>query len=708
MTGFIQPAPNKFGLAVVRRGRDSGVSWQGILYPEMEKPVGCRDSVQRVLEQLDQVAPGVPLLALGQTVFWDEPSKSVLLRLMEACGRTRPFFFGVHDTDYFARLHKPLATPAREPFLMLPHNDRSTRALWSSAGEISCLFGSELIPTRARYREAGAQLEKVAQRHPAGREAFLDAITEAWGWRGLVALEGSPRPICEIPAQTVLPALEGLLRWGFENTLHCLTDAHQRERARQRAEMIRTRVQTLALSDIWDESETAGCEGLSLADLYRYLYRDFLEWLIGRVPEQVGFTRTTELLRFTPQTAHLPRFRLLQRFLDPRTRPLCEQAYNATVAGTEIYTLDEFGEGALPFDLLIPKRGRGTLLLTPRYLTILTPEPITLPLKQPIETVDALASLISETFGDRCTLIGKALTLVPMLAHEFVFVFNERGSPYLNLSASMLRSMQQAGIEMELNPLLRLRHATWDTIGAECIMLHLPDHLAMAFGERELCSGQFARRWRAVVQAQRARLHELGRCRSPRELMQYLAASGVEPSDWHEKLALYEQLHRRLQQVGARAESLRQQAHALHAERRALRRERAQLEHQKGEHFRRARQAADETERQQHLTQRAACEARLQAIEKRLRTIESELKQLLAQRLQIGRSPALSRIRQQVQQLEYEAEWARVQLARAAILTAEGLTLTHARPTAWWFLLLSDAWFDANTQQAELYLEWLT
>jgi len=90
-----------------------------------------------------------------------------------------------------------------------------------------------------------------------------------------------------------------------------------------------------------------------------------------------------------------------------------------------------------------------------------------------------------------------------------------------------------------------------------------------------------------------------------------------------------------------------------------------------------------------------------------MRTLGSELKQLLAQRLQIGRSAELSDIRQQVLQLEYEAELARVELARTAILTAEGLTLTHARPTAWWFLLLSNAWFEANIQQAELYLEWL-
>ncbi|GBC93351.1 hypothetical protein HRbin15_01842 [bacterium HR15] len=665
----------------------------------MREPVECRASVERVLEQLDREAPGVPLLALGQTVFWDEPTKSVLLWLMEACQRVRPFFFGVHDTDYFARLHAREWRVASsewhgDGFALLPHNDYSTRALWSSAGEISCLFGSELIPTRARYREAGAQLEKVAPHHPAGRIAFLDAITEAWGWRGLVATGRAPLPVYEIPVREVLPALDALLQWGFEATLQCLAEPEQRERARQRAERIRQRVHELvALSD----------GSLSLADLYRYLYRDFLVWLIGRVPETVGFTRTTELLRFTPETAHRPRFQLLQHFLDPRTRPLCERAYNEAVADTEIYTLDEFGEGALPFDLLIPRRGRGTLLLTERYLTVLTPEPVILRLKQPVETVATLAEVLAQAFGDATVLIGKALTLVPMLAHEFVFVFNERGSPYLPLSVRMLQRMHQEGIAFALYPLLRLRYATWDTIGAECVQLRLPDHLATAFGERELCSEQFARRWREVVQAQKELLHALSACHSPRALMRFLAERYGEP--WQGYTAVYEELHGQLQQLGKEADKLRQQAHALHAERRALKRERARLEREKGEHFRRAIRSDSESERQRHMAQREACEVRLQAIAERLRAIRQQLRQLLAQRLQMGRTPEQLAVRERVQQLEYEAEVARVELARNAILTAEGLPLTNARPTAWWFLLVSDAWFRANAQQTELYLE---
>lgn len=620
-----------------------------------------------ILETLERKAPGVPLLALGQTVFWDEPMKVGLVPLLREWDYPRPLILGVHDTDYFAR--SPLKSVAPEKrvadgFALLPHNDGTTRALWSAAGEISCLFGGEVYPTRARYRQLNADIERVARLHPSGRQAYLDAITEAWGWRGLVALNAPPMPICEVPLAQVLPALRALLQWGFENTLALVADPALQDHARAKAEQILRRVEQLA---------EALPEG-NLADLYRYLYRDFLVWLIGEIPETVGFTRTTELLRFNRQTAHLPRFRLVDLFLNPKTRTLCEQAYNQTVKGTEVYTLPHFGEGALPFDLLVPGRGRGTLLITDRYLTVMTPEPLVVRLPHPLHTVEALAEMVQSAFGDSCTLVGKAITLITMLAHEYVFVFSERGSPYTTRTALFHRLLQNQGVELEVYPILRLRYPTWDSLGeVEPFHLNLPEHLAHAFGKSQIETREFAQRWHSVVMAQRDLLERLGAIRSPRALMEFLMQQNQ--ADWGERLALYEAIHAQLRQIGKQAEALRAEAHALHAERRQLKPLLREQPHRAGE------------------------------IGNRLRELKMRLRTLNTERLRIGHTPEAERLRAQARQLETEAEAVRIQKVREAVLTVEGLTHTHARPSAWWFVLLSKEWYRACLRNVQLSLE---
>jgi hypothetical protein len=58
-----------------------------------------------------------------------------------------------------------------------------------------------------------------------------------------------------------------------------------------------------------------------------------------------------------------------------------------------------------------------------------------------------------------------------------------------------------------------------------------------------------------------------------------------------------------------------------------------------------------------------------------------------------------------VRALEREAEQARLKQIRDAYLTAEGLLQTHARPAAWWFLLIGRAWFKACAAALEAKLE---
>ncbi|MCL6532741.1 MAG: hypothetical protein K6U12_05625 [Armatimonadetes bacterium] len=626
----------------------------------------CRASVESVLAQLPA---GVPMLALGQTVFWDEPMKASLLPCLQHSSPPRPFLFGVHDTDYFGRAHTRAIPPdayVADGFAMLPHNDGSTRALWASAGEISQLFGCEVFPTREQFRRFGGSLERLARNTPNGRQALIDQLTEAWGWRGLVTTDPHPRPIAEMPLAKVLPALDALLQWGFEGTLECLANPEQRAYAQSQAERIRQAVHQRA------QAMPNG----NLADLYRYLYPDFLRALIGDIPEFVGFTRTSELLQFNTQTAHLPRFRLVDLFVNPATRTLCENAYNACLAGSEIYTLDQFGEGALPFDLLIPNEGRGTLLLTERYLTVLTPEPKVVRLQEPVESVAQLAAVVEQHFGTECVLVGKAITLISMLAHEFIFVFSERGSPYIARTVAMNRQIQQAGVALNLHPIVRVRYPTWDSLAStECVAFRLPEHLARAFGQSELCSHEFARRWRTVVEQQRSLLDALARQKRPRDLMRFLAEH--EDPAWAQQLERYEAIQTQLRAIGQHAETLRQQAHALYETRRQLR-----------------RAYCENPREQKHLAHT-------------LHEIKVKIRELNRQRVHVGRTADAQALRQQARELETQAEYARIRMIRNALLTAEGLTYTNTRPASWWFRLLTPQWFHACAQNIQITFETL-
>jgi hypothetical protein len=627
-------------------------------------------SLPEVFEALRRVAPDAPLLALGQTIFWDEPMKLALLHWLPTIDPKRRMLFGVHDTDYFARMrtrHLPRGAQVVGEFVLLPHNDGTTRALWSAAGEIAQLFGSETVPTLKMFARYGGQVARVAD--ACAGEGFVDALTEAWGWRGLASRDPAPRPVCEVPLSAVAPALDALLAFGLDGSCQMLDDADARARACEWAWTLRQRIQHYA----------AAHPNASLADLYVALYPELLESLYGgALPDGVGFTRTTELLRFNTRTAGLPRFALVDAFISPATRRACEDAYNASVADSPIYTLSEFGEGALPFDLLIPQVGRGTLLLTERYLVVLTPEPQIVRLPAPVRDVHALAQVVESRWGDSCVLVGKAITLVPMLAHEFVFVFNERGSPYLTRTARFLARLQASGVATHVYPILRLQYPTWDALGAaQCVNLRLPAHLARACGEPTLCSSVFASRWRALVDEQSQLLEQLARVNRPRDLMALLAER--EGDSWRERLTDYDACLRALAEaVGARADALRQRAHALHAERRALI---AQIQQQP---------------------------KRFSELAPRLQMLKGQIRHLNAERKQVGHTPDAEALRARVRQLECEAERARLELIRDAYLTAEGLLQTHARPAAWWFLLIGRAWFEACMQGLQARLEPLT
>jgi hypothetical protein len=97
-------------------------------------PDSIHSSVIEAIRDVRARCPRAPFLTLGQTVLWDEPVKAAFCRALEAVAPDAQMMAGVHDTDYFAKLPQGALAQSDEPFVLLPHNDGSTRGLWSAAG----------------------------------------------------------------------------------------------------------------------------------------------------------------------------------------------------------------------------------------------------------------------------------------------------------------------------------------------------------------------------------------------------------------------------------------------------------------------------------------------------------------------------------------------------------------------------------------------
>ncbi len=670
-------------------------------------------SVVTVLSQLREKYPNVTLLALGQTVFWDEPTKAALNRLMEELGYRLPFLLCVHCTDYFAKLSSPIQTERK--IVALPHNDGTTRDLWSAAGELSCLFGSETIPTRHRYVNAGVAFDKVAKWHPNGEQQFTDRMTEAWGWRGLVHTEFHSVIVHEVCLQHVLEPLMELLEWGFEESLKLLP-AHRRAEAR-------SAVADRILGWVTDFAKQYPDQCLSA--LYQWLFPRFFA-MLGAPTDNLSTNCSANLLKLTPQTASLPRFQLVDLFLNPDTRPIAEEAYNQAVKDSEIYTLDRFGEGAIPFDLVIARRGRGTIRLTDRWLIVETEQPITIPLQQPARSVAELAQVTQEHFDTTVTLVGKAVALVSMLAREFLFVMNEEGSPYVWRTRRMNQYLREHGIEWNIYPILRLVYPTWDTMGDEDdLTITLPEPLANAFGKSQIQTVEFSRRWREVVEEQKALLETIRHLTSPREMLEFLAQR--EGEEWHRLRQEYDGHIATLRELRLQAEAIHQRIHSLYAHIEAWKEEYQRIEREKGENYRQTIKplkerlwelvqqgitSGEEVTRiheqiRQHEQERTRFDRELQQRREWIAEARAEVARLKPQRQMLERGEQNQRARQRAMEIERRAELRKMELVRQAILVSEGLVHTNHRPTFWWIPLVdpSGRWFDRIVQQTRLYLE---
>ena len=681
----------------------------------MPLPTAPHASVLTVLETIRQRCPETAFLALGQTVFWDEPTKAVWRRLLDQAMPEARLIAGVHDTDYFAKTSAHVGTDQK--FVALPHDDGITRDLWSAAGELSALFGSESVPTRAMYLSERVPFDWLGKRYPGGKNALYADKTQAWGWRGIVHTESHSVIAHDIPIRDIQAALLEQLDWGFAESLACLADEQSRARGAELAATVR--------GWVLEFLETCS-DSCRLSDLYQTLLPRFYHLLLGADPAHFAVTSSLSLFQFNQATCGKPRFSLVSLFLNPKTRPVARTAYDKAVGGSRsgIYTLDAFGPGAIPFDLVIPGIGRGTIRLAPAALVIETaPTETFVPLIAPITTLAHLAKVVEERFGPDAALVGKAVTLADMIASEFVVVFHETASGYTTLTQAMNRHLAKNGLSLPLHPLVRLTYPTWDALAAAPpdLMFRLPEHLAATFGQETVSARDFAARWREVVSVSRSILHQSRDLPSLRALLGYL--EGRDANCWCDRLGDYEAALKTLAEIGRHSETLRGRIEEHSEEIAVWQKERQELERRKGEdwrqHLRPLRDkrevAADEkevTQWQRQIDRQMALRATafdepIAVCRERITATRYLLSEFQRHRREMERGPEARQARAKIAQIAQEAQMARLELVRSAFLTAESLEHTEFRPTSWWLPLVDPdgGWFAALTSGTQARLE---
>ena len=340
---------------------------------------------------------------------------------------------------------------------------------------------------------------------------MLDRLTEAFGWRGIVR-NGPDSVVCDTPAREVAPALLELLEWASRQTQAVLARPQDRKSVRATISCIAEAVKRFIAERPSD----------SVGDLFARMLRGFYEGFLGALPPNVTIAGARELLAFNRRTADLPRFQFAAHFLDEAESAACRAAYDAAAGESATARLAESGEGALPFDVYAPGRGRGTLRVGPAFVAVDFRQPVQWPLAEPVRDVRRLAAVLEDALGGGVALLGKALVLPAMLSAEFVMVFDETGSAYLPRTQQMLAAMRESGVRVRVNPLLRMRLRTWDSLSACGAALRLPEHLAQAFGKPALDCREFSRRWRSAVKEQQRLLRELKGVPGACDLVRYL------------------------------------------------------------------------------------------------------------------------------------------------------------------------------------------
>ena len=643
-------------------------------------------SFAEVLKELEEVAGDAPFLALGQTVFWDEPMKAGVAQLAKRLGHPRKLVAGIHDTDYFAKL--PGGQKRRGKFRTCAHNDTTTKGLWSAAAEFSALFGSETVVARETLAASGLRIAAVEHARP----GFLDEATEAWGWRGVVSQDEHAPIAAEVALSDLNQSLDETFGWAVDTTLSSLGPESRKLAESQFAVLENAR-------------REARQKSTHLTDYFRRLLPIFASFATGNAVSEDA-TATTELLRFNRETCHSSRFKTLQLFVDPVTRSKARAAYDEAIAhASGLYELGRFGSGSIPFDLVIPGLGRGTIRLGNRAAVIMTPTPQFLTFTKPLKDVCDLAELVEAKFGPKCTLVGKAVALIGMLSPEFVFIFHEGASSYVRHSRTLHQLLQErCGFDGRFNPILRVKYRAWDALSVACSWFHLPEPFRSAFGTEELCAPSFAKRWSEVGGEQEHLLAKLGELRRPVDLIAFLDSR--LGGNWKSLATEYGELQQELGALRKQVDEIRGARDAHYDERRKLRQRCQAVQKEMGDQFR-AEIFGNPAPSADANLRRAKLVAEMEAANHALWQWKLTMADLRKRQLEIVNDEAINKIHARRRAIELEAELKRLRLIRHAVISSKGLQRAAYRPSAWWFPLVSPdgLWYRETIESAEYYLE---
>ena len=658
--------------------------------PDFDRPIS------QFIHDLGQRFPDAAFLALGQTALWDECVKATLLYEARLANPDTVWHAGVHDTDYFAKTIAHITTD--EMFVAVGHDDGMTKDLWSAAGEISALFGSESVPTRAMYRAHGVPFDWLRDIDPAGRREFIAQHTLAWGWLGLVQTQAYNLIAHDVSLREIKKPLLDQFDWAVKQSMALVGKSGDGAQIEENSLVVRQ----------WIVEYLENCqESCRLPDMYEDLLPRIYTLLCSDLALP-STTKTSRLLKFNRSSCYLPRFDLVGHFLNPKTREAASESYNQAVAGSAVYDLEHFGEGAIPFDLVIPGVGRGTIRILKSAVVIDTdPEETRIPITDPITRNCELAYVLEKALGPDVVLVGKAITLVDMIAAEYLVVFHETASGYTPTTRAFNDRLRVCGINVHLHPLVRLKYSTWDSLqGVDpSIEFTLPDHLATAFGKSRLPADEFGATWKSVVKRQEDILNELTMVSSPKRLMEFLDTH--QGGEWSDLRREYEEILLQLRTFREKTSSIMSAEFDHKAKRQELTAKRLELEKAMGSHWRNTVQplqwAPDARQYLEALEVRNRLyHAPLKLIEREAALARLEARRLRKERRACERSPQIVGARARLKEIVEKAERARLETVKTAFLTVDGLTHTDYRPTAWWFSLVDPkgTWIDTVRKTA--------